>query len=310
MTLKLRHFLAPLGVLIATGCADIPTTPNAGTAVAGAALSSSAPNPYGEAKGLTPFTCTFGIRDQTGGYRFRRSTVYFPVSELHPEGVRRAYDYRAYSGGVPTLIAWCPIPATARAEERMNRLFKVEGRHKRGISVASILPEVTVIACQYGGLYPDCEAAPPPPEVDPCYAYGQCGGGGQWPWDGTEPTTPTPTPTPAPEDAFKTGPLAWTACILTVLNSGYSVYQVAGAFETWWGAQKEFESAERTYNSILANPDGVSLEVQQVWEFRVEYHRNRRDDAVGAVREKVGGSYWGLLFAGAACGAAAFLPTP
>jgi hypothetical protein len=309
MTLKLRHFLAPLGLLIATGCADITTGPDTGMAASSGALSmSSAPNPSGEAQGLTPFTCTFGIRNQTGGYRFRRSTVYFPVSELHPEGARRAYDYRAFAGGVPTLIAWCPIPATDRAEERMHRLFKVEGRQKAGISIATLLPVVTVIACQYGGLYPDCNAAPPPPEVDPCYAYGTCGGGGDWSWEGEDSSVPA-SPT-APTDAYREGPLLWAACILAVLNSAYSVDQVAGAFQSWWSAQKEFESTERLYNAIMANPDGVSTEVQQLWSFRLEYQRTRRNDAMSSVNGLVGGSYWALGAAAVACGAAAFAPTP
>jgi hypothetical protein len=106
------------------------------------------------------------------------------------------------------------------------------------------------------------------------------------------------------------GPLAWAACVLAVLGSAYSIDQVAGAFESWYDAQRDYESARRMLDAIQANPGSTTPETIALWEFRVEYHANRRDDAVNAVRERVGGSYWTLLGAGAACGIAAFLPTP
>lgn len=106
------------------------------------------------------------------------------------------------------------------------------------------------------------------------------------------------------------GPLAWGACVLGVLGSGYSIDQVAGAFESWWSTQREYESARRMLDALQANPESTTPEMMSLWEFRVEYHQNRRDDALAAVHEKVGGSYWALVGAAAACGIAAFLPIP
>jgi hypothetical protein len=64
------------------------------------------------------------------------------------------------------------------------------------------------------------------------------------------------------------------------------------------------------YSAVLANSEQVSAETLQLWEFRVQYQRDRREDALGAVREKVGGSNFALAIAAASCGVAAFLPTP
>jgi hypothetical protein len=110
--------------------------------------------------------------------------------------------------------------------------------------------------------------------------------------------------------AFEEGPLLWGACVLAVLGSTYSIDQVASAFKGWWNAQRAYESALRTLDVIRANPDAVSPEMAEVWTLRVEYTRDRRDDAMAEVSEKTDGSYWGLLGAAAACGAAAFVPTP
>jgi hypothetical protein len=106
------------------------------------------------------------------------------------------------------------------------------------------------------------------------------------------------------------GPLAWAACVLGVLNSAYSIDQVAGAFQSWYDAQRDYESARRMLDAIYANPAGTTQETISLWEFRVEYKRDQRDAAIDAVHQSVGGSYWALLGAGAACGIAAFLPTP
>jgi hypothetical protein len=104
--------------------------------------------------------------------------------------------------------------------------------------------------------------------------------------------------------------LAWAACVLAVLGTTYSVDQVADAFTKWWDAQRAYESAKRTLDAIYANPQAVSPETAGLWEFRVEYHRDRRDAAMNAVSDATNTSYWALAGAAVACGAAVFLPTP
>jgi hypothetical protein len=110
--------------------------------------------------------------------------------------------------------------------------------------------------------------------------------------------------------AYEQGPLAWGACVLAVLGSVYTIDQVAGAFEDWWVAQREYDSVKRMYDAVVANPESVSPETIQLWEFRLTYARDRKDAAISAVSEKTGGSYWALAGAGVACGIAAVLPTP
>lgn len=136
---------------------------------------------------------------------------------------------------------------------------------------------------------------PAPGGTDP-YAPG----GGAGPGAGTTPQLTT----------YQQGPLLWGACVLAVLGSVYTIDQVAGAFEGWWNAQQQYESARRMLNAIQANSANMEPATVQLWEFQVQYYENRRDDAVAAVREKTGGTGWALLGAGAACGAAAFMPTP
>jgi hypothetical protein len=119
-----------------------------------------------------------------------------------------------------------------------------------------------------------------------------------------------PPPYYPPPSGFNDGPLAWATCVLAVLVTTYSVDQVADAFTTRWDAQRAYESARRTLDAIYANPQAVSPETVGLWEFRVEYHRYRRDAAMSSVSDATNTSYWALAGAAVACGAAAFLPTP
>jgi hypothetical protein len=136
--------------------------------------------------------------------------------------------------------------------------------------------------------------------------------------DGGDPYTPPPgggsagtgTTPPPSSTAYEEGPLTWGVCVLAVLGSVYSIDQVADAFLAWWNAQKEFESAKRMYDAVVTNPELVSPETIQLWEFQVQYYKDRRDAAISAVSEKTGASYWALGAAGLSCGAALFLPTP
>lgn len=138
------------------------------------------------------------------------------------------------------------------------------------------------------------------------------GGGGGGP-KSPSPTAPKPCPDygcPTPTSPYEEGPLAWGACVLAVLGTAYTIDQVAGAFESWWQAQQDYESARRMLEAIQANPGSYTAEMMSLWEFRVEYAEDRRDAAIDSIREKTGGTYLALAGAGAACSIAAFLPTP
>jgi hypothetical protein len=271
----------------------------------------------GRGVGLTPFMCTLAWKNGHGAFEFRQVAVNFPRPELHPSGMRRAYFHQGFSGNSLVQAAACEIPATEHAASRVDRLFKVDRVRTRdsGIGIMGCvesdqgctLDPVTVTACPGGGSYPDCFTL-----VDVDYAYncmydGTCNSNYSWNWGGG---SGGGSPTGSPPSSYDEGPLAWAACVLAVVGSGIAFDQVADAFQSWWTAQKDYEAAQRMYNAVLVNSAQVSAETVQLWEFRVQYQRDRRDDALGSVREKVGASNVALLVAAASCGAAAFLPTP
>lgn len=169
------------------------------------------------------------------------------------------------------------------------------------IVVAECDPYTSISWCEDDGDG-DCMTSNVGPETDLMGLSG-CGETGG--------TKPVPPPGEDPQKTpYQVGPLAWAACVLAVLGSAYSVDQVAGTFTEWWGAQQDLESARRMLDAIRANPAAVSQETVALWEFRVEYHRNRRDAAMNSLVGATNTSYWALAGAAAACGAAAFLPTP
>lgn len=196
--------------------------------------------------------------------------------------------------------------------------------HGAGVIGDYLLPPITVTVpqcdpwtdlnwCEESGGRGDCMNSSAPGlemSISSCPIEG--GGGGGWGGTGTgDGTIETGTdPGTGFAGPAAEGPLLWGACVLAVLGSAYSIDQVAGAFESWWAAQREYQSARRMLDAIQANPGSATPEMISLWEFRVEYARNRRDDAMEEVGNLVNASYWTMAGAAAACGAAAFMPTP
>jgi hypothetical protein len=171
-------------------------------------------------------------------------------------------------------------------------------------------PLLSIDWCSGGGG--TCASSTPAPGLaDPMEAtvMGCPGGDGGGTGSGSGGSGGTVSP-PAAPTPFNEGPLAWAACVLAVLGATYSVDQVAGQFSDWWEAQRAYESAKRMLDAIYANPQGVSQETTALWEFRVEYQRDRVVAARSAVMDATNTSYWALGTAAVGCGAAAFLPTP
>jgi hypothetical protein len=314
MQWRLHYVVSIPFLLFSAACADSPMSPDISRSTLTTLEANAAIKGNGRTPGLVAFPCTFEIRDGAGAYRTRNAELYFPIADLHPNGTRRAYMYSAYAGDEPVRIALCFIPATDAAVRRMARTFNVEreARHSAIITMDGcvtegecVLEEVDVTACVGGGDYPDCDSDNYE-DYDACYDFGDCGGSGSWDWSNTGGTGGTGTP-PAEPTAFDEGPLLWGACVLAVLGSAYTVDQVAGAFVDWWEAQQAYESASRMLTAIQANDDSVSPETIQLWQFRVQYARDRRDDALDDVSEKTGATGWALLGAAVACGAAAFI---
>lgn len=193
-----RHTaLAALGLAaILAACADAPTVPT--TQSPAVRFSTTDGLHLGE----TAASCDLYRSDYTDSgarIRHKRITVFFPRSELAPDGATRVYRYRGYSKG-QHLVAYgdCEIPATEEAIRRMDRLFRVDPA-ERAASSGSVLQScdeigedgsciiyITATACQYGGTYPDCNT-PVDVDYDSCNALGtDCdgGGGGSYPTGG------------------------------------------------------------------------------------------------------------------------------
>lgn len=165
---------------------------------------------------------------------------------------------------------------------------------------ALVLDPIVTDTCQYGGEYPHCDAMPeagggggssPTPEM--------AGGGG----GGTSPGSTT-----ANSDSFSQGPLLWGACILGIVGSTVSVYDVAGSFQTWYDA---YQHAQGAYNlwqaTVQNNADPVT---QQLYEFEYRQAYQAQQNAANAVSSATNTSVMTLVGAALACGAAALAPTP
>lgn len=139
------------------------------------------------APGRTAFPCTFEAGP--GALRPGDATISFPRSELDPAGRSRLYIYRGYSGDRVVFVAWCAIPATEAAVQRMDRRFRYK-RAERAFGTMGttncvttkegcLLAPVTVTACVGGNDFPDCGGSSGQPEEnDYCSDFGFCGGGG------------------------------------------------------------------------------------------------------------------------------------
>lgn len=322
MHLKLRRSGLTIGLLfLAAACTEAPTSPDLPARVgeANPFLSAAVSSP-GHAEGLTPFPCTFAIQDETGAFRSRQAQVKFPRPELHPDGARRAYLYRGYAGTELVLVARCVIPATDAAVGRVGRAFKLDRGAHGGITTMGCvtteegctLDPVVVDACVGGGTYPNCDSGTGgnDEDYDACYDLGSCGGSGDWDWGGGGGGGGTPSAEPTPYDQ---GPLLWAACVLAVIGGTYSVDVVADKFVAWYEAHRALVAAQRSLNAVLGmQRDGAVFDEAYIalLAYKVEQAKQRRDDAVGAVKEATGVSVLTLLGAGVACGAAAVAPTP
>jgi len=167
------------------------------------------------------------------------------------------------------------------------------------------LEGVTATECQYGGEYPNCKPAPttagdagvaPTPSSDPA-APANGGGGTSPPSDSTAAVSP-----------YASGPLLWGACILGIVGSTVSIYDMADSFTKWHDA---YVNAQNAYNlwqvTVQNNADPVT---QQLYEFEYRHAYERQQDAAGVVSSSTKTSVMTLVGAGIACGALALAPTP
>ncbi|HEX6909091.1 MAG TPA: hypothetical protein VF142_01775 [Longimicrobium sp.] len=119
-------------------------------------------------------------------------------------------------------------------------------------------------------------------------------------------STPSPDDTVEPEP----GPLLWGACVLAVVGSVYTIDQVGAKFEAWWEAQKEYNRAKAAWQYAWDNQESlVDPSSLARAELRMQLAEQRRDDAVGAVRDLTGASVLALGAAAVTCAPSVFLPT-
>lgn len=150
------------------------------------------------------YGCDLFSKDPSGHFRQQTTALSFPKSELHRYGLTRQYRYNGFSGTEQVRVGVCVVPATERAIRRVDRLFRLTGRPAGTADFTTmdcpedgcVLGEVTVIACQGGGTYPECDRMPV--EYEQCDWWNPCGSSS--PGGGTPATGPggggSPPPSP------------------------------------------------------------------------------------------------------------------
>lgn len=138
-----------------------------------------------EQPGSNPaYRCDLFLKTASGEFSRRTVLLSFPKPELHETRVTRQYRYHGFAGKEVVRLGLCVIPATDKALRRVDRLFRLTGRPVRPAAAISmdcpkggcILEEVTVVACQGGGTYPDCNETPV--EYQRCDWWNPCGASG------------------------------------------------------------------------------------------------------------------------------------
>lgn len=108
--------------------------------------------------------------------------------------------------------------------------------------------------------------------------------------------------------AFEQGPLAFTACVLSMLGSTYAIGEVALAFEDWYHALKDEAAAKRMWDLTIEN--NTDATTQQLYEYQYRQAVQRQRDKASAVTSQANASGWTIALAATACGFAIVLPTP
>lgn len=197
--MRSRSIVAVVLLAVSGACGDIPTAslsfPN-DTATTSRTLRElgDRQNRWQHWKASSvPYTCTVAAVDERGSFQSRHATIRFASAEQHPEGARRSYLYRGYSGTDLVLVARCVIPATEAAARRMDRAFRVGrgGEDTGSFTTMGCVPAdkgctlapVVVTACVGGATYPACDDGVEA-DHDICSDFGGCGGGGGWSWSG------------------------------------------------------------------------------------------------------------------------------
>ena len=294
-----------VSLLVLGACQDLPTAVVPAPRAAGAAASGNA----GEHLGQVPFYCIQGRRvpAEAGGWQARLDKLFFPRAELDEGGRKVRFQYRrSTTDGKLLAAADCEVPYTEAALRRLDRFFGIQ-RDGAAEQFRARQEMITIQGCVTDGacLIDPLVIVAPPPEIPPCDACNQYPGGGgyseggswgDWGGSGEE------------KSAYEEGPLLWGACVLAVVGSSYTIWQVADKFETWYRAYKDAEGAERLWQATVEN--NADPYIQQLYEYQYKQARQRQVDAAGAVSEATNTSYIALFGAAVACGATALMPTP
>src|SRR5256885_1590787 len=113
-----------LTALMLSACMEQPTAPS--TAAVLPRRPNAAFEPSGEHLGEVAFSCTLMRRNPASlvynGWQTRRLVIFFPQSELAPDGFStRLYRYGGYTRQLgPIQLAVCTIPATTAAFRRTD----------------------------------------------------------------------------------------------------------------------------------------------------------------------------------------------
>ncbi|HKP75423.1 MAG TPA: hypothetical protein VJT67_07745 [Longimicrobiaceae bacterium] len=285
------------------------------------------------------FTCRASTRNgELFGQQWRYSAraVRFSPDELASDGATILYRFKGYVNGAD-LVSWitCEIPATAAAVRRLDHGFAIPqalraragwGALAKGSPSGTAgmraprfdtvcdetgchLDGLTVSACYYGGIYPNCNPNPSSLANMQCGALDPyCGGFGGSNDDSGWTTYGNGTAPEGDPQAFNQGPILWAGCVLAMAGSTLSVMDVLSAFQDWYSAYQNATGAYNLWQATIQN--GASPETQQLYEYQYRQALQRQEDMKRAVSSATNISYLTLGGLALACGAAILAPTP
>ncbi len=291
-------------LVVLSACHDLPTA-----VVTAPRDPSHATTSAGQHLGEVPFYCVQGKRAAEGRWQTRLDTLFFPRAEL-AGGRTVSYQYRlSTSDGKLLSAADCVVPYTEAALRRLDRFFRVQkggGAEQYQERQGMITTQDCVTNEETGCFIDPLVVVAPPPEIPPCdacnyYPGGNTDGGG----DGGGGTSGG---SGGSGSAYEQGPLLWGACILAMVGSNYSIWQVADKFDAWYRAYQNAQGTQRLWRATVEN--NASPFIQQLYEYQYKQAYQRQQDAAGAVSEATNTSYFALAGAAIACGATVLIPTP
>jgi hypothetical protein len=260
---KIVYAGAAFVILLSAACQDVPTIP-----VLSAAPELSANG--GLHLGQTPFTCLLLRKIPNGfGFESRRQTVFFPRSELSPDGRTTRYSFVVANAEDWKQSADCVIPRTAAAIARTDRIFRTDRSGGERTAHGGIEGGLQLMGCVTSGLcvLDGITVTVPPSQpndedyetVDPWNSpyVDWWNGGGTYTGVGSYGGWTSGGDTDGDGDYADEGPITFAICVAANLGPDGWAAISGSAVIAWqlWGARADVRNAHadyKRYNDLAA----------------------------------------------------------